>query len=170
MASLDTLFQLFPTDNEPPVSINGLGYATLDTRNSTMPQPCLDFDASNPEYARWTFGMPGNYSGGGLTATLIWSPSTGTTGGVTFGFAFHRGNALSSVSVAYTWSTTVAVTVSATSEGSFIYSSVAFTDGAQIASLSKYEMGRVLTGRLTADSGDTMTGDAEFYGLFFRET
>ncbi len=76
MATGDSLATFSPLSNEPPAT----AYATLDTRNS---HPTLDFDdAAATESAVFSFVLPRNYGGSGITVYLHWAATTATTGNV----------------------------------------------------------------------------------------
>ncbi len=165
MASGDTIATFSPLSNEPPAS----AFATLDTRNS---HPCLDHDdAAASEASVFSFVLPRNYGGSGLTVYLHWAATSATTGNVIWQTSFERvGTAQDTDSdgfaTAVTWS---AAATSATS-GVIIISSQAHTNGAQIDSLAVGELGRLKVERLGSNGSDTMSGDAELMAVELKET
>lgn len=166
MASGNTLATFYPADNEPPSS----SYATLDTRNG---HPTLDFDDSAAsEAAIFSFVLPRNYAGGGITVYLHWSATSATTGNVMWQTSFERiGNGSQDTdsdgfATAVTWS---AAGTSGTS-GNITISNQAHTDGAQIDSIAVGELCRIKVERLGSNASDTMTGDAELMAVELKET
>jgi hypothetical protein len=83
MATGDTLATFTPYQNEPP----GSNYATLDLRNV---HPVLDFDGSTDEEAVFTFVMPSNYGGGGVTVKVHYTATSATSGTARFQTSFER--------------------------------------------------------------------------------
>lgn len=165
MASGDTLLIFHPYDNEPPAS----GYATLDTRNA---HPCLDFDASAAETAQFSFILPRNYAGGGVTIYLHIGASGITTGDFLIDTSFERISSEQQdvdgdgFATAVSWS---AQTVPGTDGNVKIYSN-AHTDGAQMDSLAVGEMGRLKITRAAIGGGDTAAADIELYAVEIKET
>ncbi len=166
MASGDTIATFSPLSNEPPATT----YATLDTRNS---HPCLDFDdAAATEAAVFSFVLPRNYAGGGITIYLHWAATSATSGNVIWQTSFERiGDGSQDTdsdgfATAVTWSAQAA---SATS-GNVVIDSQAHTNGAQIDSLAVGELGRLKVERLGSNGSDTMSGDAELMAVELKET
>ena len=181
MASGDSLILFTPHANEP-VTLN---YAPLDLRNGHV---VLSFDAATNESAVFSAVLPRNYAGGGITVTLIWTagavalfrgsllPSAPVitplaTGNVKWNAAFERHQVgvddLDTDSFAAAQTTTG---VAPATDGTTQYTSIVFTNGAQIDSLAVGESFRVKVTRDAADSGDTMTGDAQLISVELRET
>ncbi len=163
MASGNTLVCLFPNDNEPPAS----NFATFDTRNA---HPVLDFDAGTDETAQFTAIMPSNYAGGGVTVVLQWAASTATTGNVVWAVSFEDiGDETQNIgSDGFASAQSVTAAAPGTS-GLVQYSSVAFTNGAQMDSVVAGDLFRIRVVRDADNVNDTMTGDAELVGLEIRE-
>lgn len=165
MASGNTLAVFTPGCHEPPAA----NYATLDTRNSIL---VLDFDASTEETACFRGVLPSNYAGGGLTLDVYWLATSATTGDVVWGGAIEReqngGTDLDSDSFA-TEQNAAGVTTNGTS-GIVNKSTITFSSGANMDSLAAGEPFRLKIARKVADSGDTMTGDAELHSLHLKET
>lgn len=162
MASGDTLCVFYPTDNEPPTT----NYATLDTRNQ---HPCLDFDATTAEAAIFSFIVPRNYGGGGMTVCMHYAPTSAVTGTAAFDTAFERiGDAQLDIdgdSFA-TAKTMTPVTVDGTS-GNIDIVNIAHTNGAEIDSIAVGELARL---RVRRDVADTAAGDLELYAVELKET
>ncbi|TXH13944.1 MAG: hypothetical protein E6R03_10400 [Hyphomicrobiaceae bacterium] len=166
MASGNTLVVFEALGNQPPTS----NYATLDTRNS---QPCLDFDASTDESALFSAVLPRHYSGGGLTVTLIWAATSATSGTCRWDVSIERqaDEAQDLDSDGFASAQSSGGTAPGTS-GMLQYTSIAFTDGAQIDSLAVGERFRLKVTRDADGTGgtDDMTGDAELFAVEIRET
>ena len=164
MASGDTLAILTALHNEPPAS----DYATLDTRNN---HPCLDFDASTDETAQFSFVMPQNYAGGGVTVYLHWSASTATSGNCIWDAAFERiGDGQQDID-SDGFAAVNSVTDAAPGTSGFVtIASVAFTDGADMDSVAVGELARIAITRDADNASDTMAGDAELHAIEIRET
>lgn len=162
MASGNTLATFYPADNEPPAS----NFATLDTRNA---HPTLDFDDTTAEAAVFTFFLPLNYGGGGITVSVNASMSSATSGTLGWTVEIERiATAQDIDSDGFASAQTItAATVSGTS-GTPIETSVAISDGANMDSLAAGELGRIRIKRDVAN--DTATGDAELLGVKIKET
>lgn len=164
MASGATLCIFGPLGNEPPTT----NYATLDVRNN---HPCLDFDDATDESAQWTAVMPRNYAAGGTTATVIWAASTATTGNVVLDLSFERLEDEGTDTDADSFAAVQSVTAAAPStSGALQYSTVTFTNGAQMDSVAVGELFRLRLTRDANNASDTLVGDFEAFGLELRET
>lgn len=73
MASGNVLATLHPYANEPP----GSNYAIADVRNG---HPVLAFDDTTSWAAIWTFVLPDNYGGGGLSVEVESAAASATSG------------------------------------------------------------------------------------------
>lgn len=165
MASGDTLAIFGPYSNEPPATV----YATLDMRNSRC---CLDFDADAVEAAIFSFILPRNYAGSGITVYLHWAATSATTGNVVWQTSFERiGQDIQdadadSFATAVTWS----AQTTSTTNGNIIIDDQVHTNGAQIDSIAVGESCRIKIERVGSSGSDTMTGDAELYAVELKET
>jgi hypothetical protein len=164
MASGNTLVIFTPLGNEPPAAT----YATLDTRNA---HPTLDFDDMTDETAQWTATLPRNYSGGGLTLTLIWAASSATTGNIIWDAQFERLEDEGTNTAADSFAAVQSVTAAAPgTNGALQYSTIAFTAGSQMDSVVAGEAFRLRVTRDANNGSDTMVGDAELFAVEMRET
>ena len=167
MASGNYMAVFTPLSNEPPSS----NFATLDTRNSI---PVLDFDDSTAESAVFGGVLPANYSGGGLTITLVWMATSATSGAVSWNVDIESNtddaDDLDSDSFVGANNSGSITTASATGESK--YTNVTFTDGADMDSLAAGESFRLKVQRdaTGATATDSMTGDAELLRVVVRET
>ena len=164
MASGDLMAALSPLANEPPSS----AFATLDTRNS---HPCLDFDAGTDESAVFTFLLPPNYGGGGLTVTIVWAATSATSGNCVWNAQVERledeGTDTDSDSFA---SAQTATGAAPGTSDALQYTDITFTAGAQMDSLAAGELGRLKVTRDADNASDSMTGDAELFAVRVKET
>lgn len=165
MASGDTLVIFGPHANLPPST----NFATVDIRGTT--HMVLDFDDAAAESAQFGSVLPRNYSGAGITATLIWLATTATTGNVKWNVQFERHQDDTDDLDTDSYATAQTATgATATTSGAPQYTSIAFTNGAQIDSLAAGESFRLKITRDAADGADTMTGDAELLRVELRES
>lgn len=163
MASGDTLCRFHPSENEPPAS----NYATLDTRNE---HPVLDFDDTTNEEAVFSFVMPQNYGGGGLTLKIGYSMTSATSGNVDLDAAIERiGDQQQDVdSDSFAAANSVDNTTVPSTSGNVDVVEITFTDGADMDSLAAGELGRI---KITRDAtNDTASGDLELHYVEIRET
>lgn len=163
MASGDSLLQVNPAANTPPVS----NFATLDLRNN---HPVLDFDATTNESSVFEGVMPQNYAGGGLTVFLHYAMSSATSGDIDWDVAFERiGDQQQDIdSDGFAAVQSVDNTTVPATSGLVDIVSIPFTDGAQMDSIAVGEKFRM---KITRDAAsDTATGDAELLGVEIRET
>jgi hypothetical protein len=164
MASNDTLVTFTAHANEPPAT----NYATVDLRNSHM---VLDFDDTTAESAVFAGVLPRSYSGGGITATVIWLATSATTGSVKWNAQIERHQDETDDLDADSFAAAQTATgITAAASGAPQYTSIAFTNGAQMDSLAAGESFRLKITRDAADGGDTVTGDAELLRVELRET
>lgn len=155
----------------PPATL----YATEDVRpGGTSPGesfPVLDFDAATIEYMDFLCRLSTDYAGGGLTFTLPWSASSATSGDVVWGIGIRRiADDAEDVDPAHTYDYNGAADTAASASGELSYPTITFTDGADMDSWAAGEMAMVRVLRDATNAGDTMTGDAELWGLFGKET
>ena len=164
MASGDSLVIFTPKDYEPPAAT----FATLDLRNQI---PVLDYDAATDESAVFGGFLPRHYAGGGITVTLVWMASTATSAVTRWAAAFERHDAGGTDLDADSFAAVQTVSGTAvTPTGATIYTSVAFTSGAQMDSLAAGESFRLKVTREASNAGDTMAGDAELLRVELKET
>lgn len=167
MSSGDTLQQFFPADNEPPVSINGLGFATLDTRNSVEPINCLNFPVSIQTGSQYTGLLPRYYAGGAFTVQYVWSAASVGTGAVVWAAAAVQMASNFNVSATpFTYSTTILATVSASTPGLLVYSTIALSVPAFVSG----NMFRLSFDRVGSGTGDNMAGAAQLYSIEIKES
>ena len=165
MATGNTLVVFTPLNNEPPATV----FATFDTRNSV---PVLDFDDTTDESAVFGAVLPANYAGGGLTVTLVWMATSATTGTVRWNVQIeaHPNDTFDIDADGYA-AVQSATGTTASLSGEQQYTSITFTNGAQMDSLATGESFRI---KVTRDANhatdDTMTGDAELLRVVIKET
>jgi hypothetical protein len=153
-----------PARNNPPAA----SYATPDTRNS---HPVLCFDAAANEQAIFADALPLLYAGGGLTLTLVWISASAVAGNVVWTAEVERHqDGVDNVTADSFAAAQQVVSTAPGTTGIVKYASIVFTSGAQMDSLAAGESFRLRIGRLAADAGDTMTGDAQLLRVMVRET
>jgi len=175
MASGDSLIAFTALSADPADA----DYATLDrilTASADEPDelvPCLDFDpGATQEYAYFGGFMPQSYAGTtGITVTLVWT-SEATSGNVKWDVALKsltdNTDNLASKAYAAPQSATAATAGTARLVN---YDTIAFTDGAQMDSVSAGEYFRMEVTRDSADAADTMnSNDAELIAVYIEET
>lgn len=167
MASGDTMVIFRPNDNEPPAS----AFMTLDTRNSV---PVLDADDTTDESAVFGAVLPSNYAGGGLTVTIVWMATSATTGGVSWDASFeaHPDDAFDIDADGFASANNSGSATTASATGEQQYTSITFTDGADMDSVAAGESFRL---KITRDANgttatDDMSGDAELLRVIVKET
>jgi hypothetical protein len=168
MASGDTLFILTPQMNEAPAS----NPATFDTRNNHL---VLDFDAATDEEAVFPIVMPRNYSATtGITLTIAWMATTATTGNVVWqaGIERHEDDAVDLDSDSFAALNGSGASATASVSGEVQYTTITFTDGADMDSLAAGESGRLKLRRDADDTSatDSMSGDAELLRIEVQDT
>lgn len=171
MASGDTLAIFTPLNNEPPSS----GYATLDVRNS---RSCLDFDADTDEEAVFTGIMPQSYANTTGVTVHLWTGSSTdqTSGTIAWELLFERVIEDSTDLDADSFATSAAgnrfVQTAPTGASQIAHDTKAIAKGTVLDSVVAGDMFRLKI-RRDADGTsqtDSMTGDAELFGIEIRET
>ena len=163
MASGDTLLIFTPLMNEPPAAT----YATFDTRNQ---HPVLDFALT--EIAIFSFVIPRNYAGSGITVYLHYAMSSAEANDIQLDTTFERiGDQQQDLDADGFDATGVAgadTTVPGTTGLVDIINNV-HSNGARIDSLAVGEGGRLKITR-TAVAGTDATGDLELLFVELKET
>ena len=166
MASGNTLCTFFPKQGEPPSS----NAATPDTRNGIM---VLDYDDTTDESIEFPGFMPRHYAGGGITITLGWMATTATSNTISLDVAFKSvSDDADDLDTKAFAAANNANPVPASATGEVQYTTITFTDGADMDSVAAGEYFRMLVTR-DADSTtstDNMTGDMELVFIEIKET
>lgn len=165
MASGNSLITWVATDDHPPAA----AYATPDVRNA---HPCLNFDAATDEDACFHGVLPRHYAGGGITLVIAWMAASATTGNVMWTAAFERLDAGGQDLDADGFATAQAAGAAAANaaSGKLTYTTITFTNGAQMDSVAVGEAFRLKVTRDADNGSDTMTGDAQLVSTELRET
>lgn len=147
----------------------GANPATVDVRNGHW---VLEFDpGATAETATFEDVLPSNYAGGGITVYIEFMVDTATSGNVVWGASFERhdtGTDLDSDSFAAEKTVTVAAPGTT---GAPAYTSIAFTNGAEIDSLAALESFRLKIRRVSSDAADTVnSNDAQLMWVYLKET
>ncbi len=170
MASGDTLLILTPMGNTPPATL----YATLDTITGTSTPaesiPVLDFDDTTVEYADFYAVLPRNYSGSGVTL-MFYHSAAANTGVFGINAAFRAvpddTEDLDTTAQTYDYNE-VAATVAGTI-GEVAYDTLAFTDGADMDSVTAGTYFILRIKRNTSVASDA-TGDCSLHAIEIKET
>lgn len=129
-----------------------------------------DFDAGTQEYLDFKCLLLG-YGGGGLTFTLPWSATSATADAVVWGIGIRRlADDAEDIDTAQVYDFNTATDTAANVSGEASYPTITFTNGADMDSWAVGEIAIVRVTRVAADGADTMTGDAELWGLWGKET
>jgi hypothetical protein len=166
MASGDTLCYFNALNNEPPSS----NYATLDTRNGIF---VLDFDADADEYAEFGGFMPRHYDGGGVTVVIGWMATDVivTPHNIVWNAAFKSvSDDADDLDVKAFAAANTATDAEASASGEVAYTTITFTDGADMDSVAAGEYFRLQIMRDADNGSDTLTDDAELVFVEIRET
>lgn len=163
MASGDTLAIFMPLQNEPPAAT----FATIDERNA---HPVLDFALT--EIGVFSFVIPRNYGGGGITVYLHYALSSATTNDIRLDTTFERigdqQQDIDSDGFDATGVNGTDTTVPGTSGLVDIVNNV-HSDGARLDSLAVGEGGRLKITR-TAVAGTDAAGDLELLFVELKES
>lgn len=175
MASGDTLC-FFPATAGVPGDADFATFDTILTASTDEPDnviPVLDFDpGSTEEYVYFQGFMPSAYAGNGVTVTIGWS-STATTGNVIWSVAFKSvtDDADDLDTKTFAAENDSAADATASAAGEVAYTSITFTDGADMDSVAAGEMFWLEVRRSSADASDTLdSNDAELHFVVIKET
>jgi len=131
----------------------------------------FDFDAAADEYMDFLCRLSEDYAGGGLTFTLPWSATSATSGVTRWGIAIRRmQDDAEDIDTAQTYDFNEADDTAASASGELSYPTITFTNGADMDSWAAGELAIVRVYRNADHANDTMTGDAELWGIFGKET
>jgi hypothetical protein len=175
MASGQTLRTFYPRSASYPdadaASLDWILTASTDEPDHLV--PVLDFDpGATQEYAYWEDSMPSEYDGGGITLTFVWS-SDATSGNVIWSAAFKSlsDDADDLDTKAFAAENDSAADATASAAGEVAYTTITFTDGADMDSVAANEMFHLEVHRSSADASDTMnSNDAELHMIIMTET
>lgn len=154
----------------PPFTL----FATYDQRpgGSTPLEmvQVLDFDQSTIEYMDYKCRLDG-YNGGGLTFTLVWSSTSSITGNVRWSIAIRRiVDDAEDIDASHTYDYNEVTDTCASASGEVSYCTITFTNGSDMDSWADGELAIIRVRRNASDGADTMTSDAELWGIAGRET
>lgn len=162
MAAGETLLSMDARFNTPP-SINA---ATFYTRNA---RPVIRFHPDNAQSALFPAIMPRSYTGNGVDVIIYWV-SDATAGNVVWAAAFEScspgGHDLDSDDFAQEQT---AVGSAPSTSGVMTYTTISFSDGVQMDSVSSGVPFRLKVTRRASDSLDTCTGYAQLLFIEVRE-
>lgn len=128
-----------------------------------------DFDAAGIEYLDYLCLLEG-YGSGGLTFTLPWTSSSATANEARLGIAIRRLDTAEDLDSAHTYDFNEVDSTAPSSDGKFVYPTIAFTDGADMDNWANGELAIVRVRRNATHANDDMTGDAELLPFTAKET
>ena len=169
MTSGDNVLHLL--EIAPPATL----FATPDEINggSTPAEkiPCWDFDDTSAEYLDFRVLLDPNYSGGGLTLTLPWSSGAATSGQARLGAAFRRiADDAEDLNSSHSYAYNDSSETTASAAGEVQYSTITFTDGADMDNLAAGEIAILRIRRAPTHGDDDLVGDVELHLPFCKET
>ena len=155
---------------QPPATL----FPELKTRSggsTPAEQPSLwSFDAATAEYLDFYCVITG-YTGNGLTVKLYWSAATATSGNVVWNAAIrYLADDSVDIDVSKTYDFNAVTAGAASASGELSYDSITFTDGTDMDSLADASIFIIRIRRDAANGSDTMSGDAELWGILVTET
>jgi len=128
------------------------------------------YDAATIEYIDYKCALFG-YGGGGITVNIFWSATSATTGVTRWSVAVRRvGDDIEDIDTSQTYDYNATDATTASASGEVAYDTVTFTDGADMDSWANGEIAIVRVRREANHANDTMTGDAELWGIVIKET
>lgn len=128
------------------------------------------FDAATQEYLDFKCRLF-NYGNGGLTFVIAWAGATATSGDCRWALAIRRINLSSEdIDTSQTYDYNVATTTAPGTSGQLVETTITFTNGSDMDSVTNNEWFILRLTREAANGGDTMTGDAQLFSIFGRET
>lgn len=165
MASGDSLALFVGGSGNPETS----SPAAVDARNSIL---CYDFDDGTDESVDFVGIMPESYAGTtGVTVTIMWAATTATTGDVVWNAQWSVIAADTDDIDTHAFAAANAGTfTTAGTSGHLSYDDITFTDGADMDSVTGGDFFILRVTRDANNGSDTMSGDAEIFGVEVKET
>jgi len=169
VASGDAVVQVL--DIIPPATL----FATMDTRaGGSAPVETVtvwDFDDSTIEYLDLKCRLFGYGAETGLTFKVFWSASTATGGACRWEAAIRAmPDDTEDIDAAHTYVYNAVDDTAPSASGELGYATITFTDGADMDALAEGEVFILRLRRNAAHANDTMTGDAELWGVAGEES
>ncbi len=132
--------------------------------------PVWRFDAATIEYLDFKCVLQG-YQGGGLTFTLPWSATSATSGVTRWGVAIRRvQDDAVDIDTSHSYDYNEVDDTAPSAAGELSYPTISFADGADMDNWANGDVAIVRVRRNASHTNDTMTGDAELWGLWAVET
>lgn len=111
------------------------------------------------------------YDGGGLTVTLAWSALTATTGNARLGAAFRAiPPDAEDIDASHTYDFNLVTATTANVAGEWQYSTITFTNGADMDNLADGNWFVLRIERVGGDGADSLTDTLELNGVSISET
>ncbi len=128
------------------------------------------FDAATVEYIDYKCILRG-YGGGGITLLLPWSAAAATSGVTRWAAAFRRmTDDAVDIDASHTYDYNEVDDTAASASGELSMPTITFTNGSDMDSLAEGEVCILRVKRNASHANDTMTGDAELWGIDGKET
>lgn len=128
------------------------------------------FDAATIEYLDFKVMIRG-YGGGGFTVDLPWSAASATSGVTRWEGAFRRvADDAEDIDTSQTYDYNTVDATAANVSGEVAYDVLTFTDGADADTVANGDICIFRVRRNASHANDTMSGDAELWGILIRET
>lgn len=166
MASGNQLAAVGAQQNSPPSS----SFAVFDVNNDRL---VLSFAPTADEAAFFLLRLPGHYSGGGITVSIVFTTPAGgsTTGNQVWGATFKRLQDDTDNMGSTGFATEKTVTSAAPGTAEVVqYATITFSDGSEIDNIAVNEAFLLRIRRLGADAGDTNSAAGLFISGQMRET
>lgn len=156
----------------PPATL----YATPSRRagGSTPSEnvPVWLFDGTTQiEYLDFYGQMTGAYAGGGITVQIKWSAIAATSGSVRWEGAFRRvADDAEDLDTSQTYDYNGVTATTATVAGEVDYTTITFTNGADMDSVTAGDMFIFRLRRVYNDAGDNIGDDVQLHYIVIQET
>lgn len=133
--------------------------------------PVWLFDAGTAENLDFYGQMSNSYGGGGITVQIKWSSVDQTSGNCVWKAAFRRvADDAEDLDVSQTYDFNSTTATTANVAGEVKYSTITFTNGADMDSVVAGDMFILRIQRDAANASDTLTNDAQLHYVMIQET
>jgi hypothetical protein len=168
MASGDPVVQVI--EIFPPTSLSAVLGRRVGGSTPAEGFNVWQFDAATIWYLDFLCALRG-YGGGGLTFVIPWSAASATTNVTRWGIAIRRLNdSTEDIDTSQTYDYNVLDATAPATSGTPLYSSITFTNGADMDNWADGELAIVRVRREANHANDTMAGNAEAWALLGKET
>jgi hypothetical protein len=170
MASGQTLLVFTARDGVPTATVGAAHGLLAGGSTPAEGVPYLAFDSATDESADFIGVMPRAYAGGGLTLTLHWASGV-TTNATVWNAAFRRiADDAEDVDTSHSYDFNAVTATTASAVGEVDYTTITFTNGADMDSLAVGELFNLRIARDADNGSDDMAGDAYLIAVEIKET